>query len=298
MQTVPLTPSQSTKAWTVLSLIEWSAQHLGSKGFDEARLHVELLLAKVLGYSRIQIYTNFDKPLDQSELAEFKTLLQRRMSHEPLQYIIGETEFMGLPLFVNPSVLIPRPETEQLVEKVLEAIRSVDSDGLEILDIGTGSGNIPVALSKFAPNVFVTSIDVSDEALQTAAVNVTRNKADRITLMKADVFSDFLPGKQFDLIVSNPPYISVEEFSLLQPEIKDFEPRIATTDDADGYRFVRRISQFSSRRLNYGGLMLMEIAYNQAREAQKIVAQAGLHGIQIFQDHSGNPRILMARRDR
>ncbi len=282
--------------WTVLSLIDWSTQHLSQQGFDEARLHVEILLAYTLNFSRLQLYTHFDKPLAPDELSRFKELFKRRLAHEPLQYIIGETEFMGLPLFVDSRVLIPRPETEQLVERVLDAIKSLNKEKVAVLDIGTGSGNIPIAVAKFAPKANITAMDVSADALAVAKENASRNGIGNINFVRADIFSDTLPPKTFDVIVSNPPYIALKEFLSLLPEVRDFEPRIATTDEGDGLKFIRRIAYVAVQQLNDGGFLLIEIAYNQSEQAAHILQQAGLRDVEVFQDFAGHPRILSARK--
>ncbi|MFN0157847.1 MAG: peptide chain release factor N(5)-glutamine methyltransferase [Bacteroidota bacterium] len=285
------TPPQQ---WTVLSLIEWASAHMREKGFDESRLHVELLLAYVLQLERIHLYTNFDRPLNPEELAAFKTLFLRRLAHEPLQYIIGETSFMGFDLFVDKNVLIPRPETELLVERVVEYINRVTSDQVEVLDIGTGSGNIPVALAKFASKARITSVDVSAEALAVAARNIKRHAVNAVTLIQGDIFGDMLSGREFDLIISNPPYISLQEFQGLQPEVRDHEPRIATTDEDDGFKFIRRIAQLASLNLKSGGAVLIEIAYNQSANAMQLLGDAGLVEVECFPDYAGIPRIVKA----
>jgi release factor glutamine methyltransferase len=282
--------------WTVLSLIEWSTNHLAEHGFDEARLHVELLIAYVLNYSRLQLYTNFDKPLTVEELSRFKELFKRRLAHEPLQYIVGESYFMGLPFFVDSRVLIPRPETEHLVERALEAIKSLGKENVEVLDIGTGSGNIPIALAKFAPHARLTSMDVSAEALVVARKNAELHEVNSIKFMHADILSDEPRAEKFDIIVSNPPYIALKEFSSLLPEVRDFEPRIATTDEGDGFKFIRRIARAAIQTLNAGGFLLMEIAYNQSVQARKILEDAGLQETEVFDDFAGIPRILSARK--
>jgi release factor glutamine methyltransferase len=281
---------------TVLSLIESSTTYLRERGFDEARLHVELLLSHVLKLSRLQLYTSFDRPLTSEEISQFKIVFRRRLTHEPLQYIIGETDFMGIPLTVNKNVLIPRPETELLVEQTLRAIHSFPKERIEILDIGTGSGNIPIAIAKFAPNVSIVSIDVSRDALEVARHNVERNNASNIQLVNASVFDDFLPDQLFDLIVSNPPYIALGEFADLQPEVRDFEPRIATTDEADGVKFASRIAKIATMKLHVHGILLMEIAYNQAQLVRRIVIDAGLKDVEVHEDYAGHPRILSARK--
>jgi len=289
------TVRKEQKEWTVLSLIEWSSGYLADRGFDEVRLHVELMLAHVLQCSRVDLYLHFDRPLTTDELSGFKSLFQRRLAHEPLQYILGETTFMGLALEVGPGVLIPRPETELLVEEVLKAIRQRDSRGLNILDIGTGSGNIPIAIAHFS-HAPVTSIDVSEEALAIARRNVAKSGLPGITLLHAAFLSDVLPGEQFDIIVSNPPYVSAAEFAKLPPEIRSFEPAIATTDGKDGLRMVTEICEFASRRLAANGKLFVEIGFGQAEKVRSIVEVSGLKVDAIIDDYGGIPRIVKAMR--
>ncbi len=296
MEPSPATLSTTRQRWTVLSLLQWATQYLLDHAFEEARLHAELFLAHVLSCSRLQLYTNFDRPMTEAELAHFKTLLKRRLAHEPLQYILGETEFMGIRLAVDRRVLIPRPETELLVEKALEAMKSIDKPDVHVLDIGTGSGNIAIAVAKFEPRARLAAMDVSDEALQVAEANAQSNSIDTIEFLRASVFDEFLPGRRFDVIISNPPYISREEFSLLQPEVRHYEPRIATTDNADGLTVIHRIAEVAAQRLHDGGSLFLEIAYNQSAEAAAIAEQAGLRDVRVATDFAGHPRILSARK--
>lgn len=296
MQPSAVALSATQRHWTVLSLLQWAAQYLADHGFDEARLHVELLLARVLSCSRLELYTSFDRPLTQEELAGFKALLKRRLTHEPLQYILGETEFMGIRLAVDRRVLIPRPETESLVEKALEAMKTMPGRSIDVLDIGTGSGNIAIAVAKLEPRARVAAIDVSADALHVAESNARHNDAGTVEFFRASVFDEFLPDRELDVIISNPPYISREEFPHVQPEVKDFEPRIATTDDADGLTFVRRIAEVSSQRLRHGGWLFLEIAYNQSAQVKEILERADLCDVRVAEDFAGHPRIVSARK--
>jgi release factor glutamine methyltransferase len=295
MQT-PNIISEPTKFWTISSLLEPAKNSLEACGFEDARLNVELLLAHVLGVQRTQLYANYDRQIESNELADFNALLERRLAHEPLQYILGETEFMGLPLYVNSSVLVPRPETELLVEKTLETIKAKGNERVEILEVGTGSGNIPIALAHFAENAVITSIEVSAPALEIAARNIQPHGFTRISLHQEDVFSDFLPGKTFDIIVSNPPYVSKEDFERLEPEIKDYEPRVATTDGGDGYAVIKRVIEVAAGKLKPNGSLLLEIAYNQSGETERIARSCGFSDVEFFNDFSGIPRIVRACR--
>ncbi len=246
-------------------MLQWGTSYLSEKGFDESRLTIELLLSHVLRLKRIQLYTSFDKPLTDGELASFKTLLQRRLQHEPLQYIIGTTDFMGIEFFIDRRVLIPRPETEVLVEQAVRHANDHFSGGeIRILDIGTGSGCIAVSLAARLNNATVAAFDKSSDAVVVARLNAEKNGVDkRVAFSVLDVFdiseADF-PSK-FTIVVSNPPYISKAEFTNLQPEIKEFEPPLAVTDDGDGLSFYRRISKIGRALLEPRGAVFVEFAY-------------------------------------
>ena len=296
MHTTQATSSSAPQTWTVLSLVEWAARHLADQGFDEARLHVELLLAHVLHLKRLDLYLQFDRPLLPIELAAFKSLFKRRLTHEPLQYITGETEFMGLPLFVDKSVLIPRPETELLVEKAIERLAALTLASPDILDVGTGSGNIAIALAHFVPQSRVLAMDISPAALATAGRNIERNAVQNVSLVEADIFGSMPSDIPFDMILSNPPYVSLEEYAGLQPEVKDFEPRNASTDEGDGLRYIRTIATLASRQLKAQGSLLLEIGFGQADDALEIVSGAGLSQVQVFPDVAGIPRVILGTR--
>jgi release factor glutamine methyltransferase len=290
------TPPQE---WTILSMIEWSAEYLRSKQFDEARLHVELLLCHVLRCARIDLYVRFDQILTDRERAEFKQLFQRRLRHEPLQYILGETEFMGVRLLTDSRVLIPRPETELLVEKTMEAL-SDKHRIYSILDVGCGSGNIAICLARMCVHCTVDAMDISEDALKVVAENVSRYRLfDRIVIFTGDILCGrgTFNNKPYDIIVSNPPYISKTEFEQLQPEISTFEPRIATTDDADGLTFYRAIATNGIQLLKTGGHVFVEIAYNQGEDVPGIFQRAGYTEIQVYNDYNGMNRVVRAKKE-
>jgi release factor glutamine methyltransferase len=295
MQTASAAHKRTTETWTTLSLIQWGTEYLMARGFDEGRLTTEMLLCHVLRLSRLHLYTQFDRPLSLQELSEFKLLFQRRLMHEPLQYILGQTNFMGLELFVDRRVLIPRPETEELVERVVEVLEAHPGKSVEVLDVGTGSGNIAAAIATLVPKARITAIDSSKDALAVARSNMQRHGITTVELVHADVLSDFLPERSFELIVSNPPYISAADFELLPPEIRDFEPRIATTDGGDGYMFIRRICELARWRLRPKGWLFFEIAYGQAEKAKEIATAEHLSEIEVFPDCGGILRMLKAR---
>lgn len=280
--------------WTVLSLLQWAAAYLTAREFDEARLHVELLLGRVLGLERIALYLQFDRPLTPAELAAFKALFRRRLDHEPLQYILGETAFMGLTLTVEPAVLIPRPETELLVEAAVTGLRASAHAAPAVLDIGTGSGCIALGIAHLVPSADVLGIDRSREALAVARKNHERYPALRVRFEEQDAASASWPPSAFDLIVSNPPYIALEEYRALAPEVRDHEPRMALTDEGDGLSFYDVLFDAARRALRPGGLLLCEIGHGQE---EAITVRASGHGcrvVRVTRDYAGIPRVLEA----
>ncbi len=287
------------RTWTVLSLLGWAGTYLRERGFSESRLHAELLLGKVLGLTRLQLYLQYDRPLGAEELGAFKTLFRRRLAHEPLQYILGETEFMGMVFAVDPRVLIPRPETELLVESAAELLRRPDMPAApEVLDIGTGSGNIAVALGKFVPGAHILGIDVSEGALEVAARNVAAHGAGNVEVRKGDIREEIFGPGRFDMILSNPPYIPLVEMGGLQPEVRDFEPSVATTDGADGLSLISRVCDVASISLRGRGWLLLEIGFGQGPAVLSLASGRGFPGGDIVSDYGGIPRVFRVRRSR
>ncbi len=249
---------QETQAWSIRDLMKFSIDHLQRHGFDEARLTVELLLAYALRRQRIELYTHFDQPLTKNELKAFRELLERRLHHEPVQYIVGTTSFMGLQFRVDQRAFIPRPETETLVEQtMLICNQRLAGEHAAVLEIGTGSGNIAISLAKLVRDIQITTIDTSAAALELANSNArTHESAEHIVFQKMSAFDELkeiLPHP-FDLLVSNPPYVPEEEWHRLAPEICKFEPKEAVTDLKDGYVFYRRIAQDRERSCPEGWL--------------------------------------------
>ena len=277
---------------TVLECINKSADYLAAKGVESARTNAELLLGHLLKCNRLDLYLKFDQPLSENEIELYREFLKRRGMFEPLQYIIGSVEFYGLKIKVTPSVLIPRPETELLVETV---INSVDKeDELNILDIGCGSGNISVALAANFPNSIVTGIDISADAIKIAKENAgLHNLSSRINFSLKDILKDVsFDSKKFDIIVSNPPYVSEMDFEKVQPEIKNYEPDVAVTDHSDGFVFFRKISRISDKILRQQGMLFFEVAVNQSDHVKKILLNNGFENINIVKDYQNIERII------
>lgn len=275
----------------VLEAIELSADYLKKKGIEEARLNAELMLADILGMKRLNLYLNFDRPLSENEKELYREYLTRRSKFEPLQYILGYTEFFGLKIFVNQNVLIPRPETELLVETIIKHYKS--DSAMSILDIGTGSGAISIALAKNL-NCNITAIDISTKALETARYNADFNNVlDKIQFKEVDILNPTFDLPKYDIIVSNPPYVSKDEYLTLQNEIKNFEPLIAVTDNFDGLLFYKKISEFGKSHLNNNGKLFFELGKGQFDAVKSIMQEKGYSNIEIVKDYSNIERIIV-----
>ncbi len=276
---------------TVLESLKLSTDYLDKKGIESPRLNAELLLADILKCRRIDLYLKFDQPLKEAEVSQYREYISRRGKFEPLQYITGKTEFYGLPFYVSPDVLIPRPETEFMVEEIIKLF-GTRSD-LKILDIGTGSGNIPVVLAKKIANAQITTMDISEKSIQIARRNAVLNEADsKINFVVGDINQLNANGIFYDIIVSNPPYISAEEYPTLQPEIILHEPSIALTDSGDGLNFYRTISIKAKSNLNRGGTLFFELGKGQHIEVQKILQDNGFINIRIIKDYQHIERVI------
>jgi release factor glutamine methyltransferase len=276
--------------WTVLKVLTWTRGYLAEKGVENARLEAEWMLCAVLGLDRVGLYVNFDQPLTESELALFRGMVARRARREPLQHILGTQEFMGLEFAVTPAVLIPRHDTEVLVEEIVKRAAPAS----RILDIGVGSGCIAVALVKSLPQAEVWGVDKSPEALVLAERNAVQHGV-RVTLFEGSLFEPF-PGQRFDLVVSNPPYIPTGDLENLQPEVRDFEPRSALDGGADGLDFYRLIIPAAPGYLSPGGWLLFEAGIDQAGAVLALFEATGRFG-EFFtaKDSGGIERVVGGR---
>lgn len=280
-----------TERWTVLKILQWTADYFTGKKIAAARLEAELLLAATLGLDRVGLYINFERPLDSAELAAFRQQVQRRAKGEPVQYILGETEFWSLPFTVCPAVLVPRADTEVLVEEALARLNNSGS----VLDVGTGSGAIAIALAHDKPGVQVTALDCSEEALQVARGNAERNGvAERVVCIAGDLAE--LPPGPFAMVVSNPPYIPSADCEQLMPEVRDHEPRLALDGGEDGLTAYRQLVSQASRVLIMGGWLLVEVGIGQADEVAAMFKAAGFVEITCRDDYAGIPRVVAGRK--
>ncbi|RPI71392.1 MAG: peptide chain release factor N(5)-glutamine methyltransferase [Ignavibacteriales bacterium] len=276
---------------TVLNAITLSTEFLEKKEIESPRINAELLLAHALKCRRIDLYLSHDRPLSEEEINIYREFIKRRSKSEPLQYITGKVEFYGLEFKVNPSVLIPRQETEVLVETIINSVNTTAK--IKILDIGTGSGNISISLARNLINAEIKTIDDSESALETAVENARLNNVfEKINFAKFDIKSSELPGVQFDIIVSNPPYIAEEEFPKLKDELKIFEPKTALTDFSDGLSYYRIISGKAGKMLNTGGRIFFEVGAGQAEYVRNILSQNGFSEIVIVKDYLKIDRVI------
>lgn len=274
--------------WRILDIIKASETALKDKGILNPRLNAEVLLAGTLNTTRINLYLDFDKPLTESEITSYREKIKRRMKHEPLQYITGFTEFYGLKFKVNPSVLIPRQETEILVEKCIEVIYSVDNP--KILEIGTGSGCISVSIAKNAPCI-IDAIDISDDALALAKENAELNEVSSINFQNKNALTDLKNFNDYDILISNPPYIPADEIETLSEEVKDFEPFNALTDNSDGTVFYRKIFELASVTSKPIDIIL-EIGDRKKEIIENLLKEYSFNDHTFYKDLINIPRVL------
>jgi release factor glutamine methyltransferase len=276
-------------AWTTLAVLDWTTQRFSEAGIAPARLEAQLLLAHVLQCSRMQLYTGFDKPLGETELAAYRGLIKRRLAGESVSYLLNEQEFWGLPFYVDEHVLVPRPDTETLIE-VARSLVPDRAAACRVLDLCTGSGAIAIALAKELPAAQVVATELSSEAAAIAKKNAERNAvADRVDVRLGDLFAP-VAGERFDLIVSNPPYIASAVIDTLSAEVRR-EPRMALDGGPDGMAFYDRICGTAREYLANGGALVVEHGFDQADAVRERFERAGFTAITLTHDLGKNPRI-------
>lgn len=294
----PLQPNKPS--WTILELIQWTTAYFTSHDIDSARTTAELFLADVLNVNRIDLYLQYDRPLIPSELEAFKVLIKRRVQREPVAYIMEHKEFWSMDLKVTPDVLIPRPETECLVEAALNHLSSEsDTNVKKVIDLGTGSGAVVLALASQCPGHLFFASDLSMKALAVASENAEHHGLkDCVHFFSGEWFYPFKHNLVFfDLIVSNPPYIRSGDMETLQPEVCDYEPRMALESEADGLGAIRHIIHHAYSFLNSGGYLLMEIDHHQKDDVRQLIDQTGQYeGVVFLKDYSGYWRVAKMRK--
>lgn len=272
---------------TIGEAYHWAKQKLSAEGIADAPVDARLLLTKLSGLSTASLYFDAERALDDRLCERYRSAVERRASHVPLQYITGEQEFMGLPFLVSPAVLIPRQDTECLVEGAMR-----HCSGRRVLDMCTGSGCIILSLAKLCGLSAAVGVDVSAEALAVAARNA-RALGVEVCLIQSDLFGQV--AGTFDVIVSNPPYIRTGELAGLMPEVRDHEPRMALDGDADGLCFYRRIAGEAGGHLSDGGMLFLEIGCDQAEAVTGLLSENGFGEISVGRDYAGLDRVVSGR---
>ncbi|MBO6584487.1 MAG: peptide chain release factor N(5)-glutamine methyltransferase [Gracilimonas sp.] len=285
---MPKAPSE----WTVLSMLEWATEFFEERNVKSPRMSIEWLLAEVLSVKRLDLYLIYDRPLTAEELDVLRPLVKRRASHEPLQYITGHTDFYNVRIFVEPGVLIPRQETEELVAWILELYPKGET--FSVLDVGTGSGCIPVALKKARPEWDLFATDISDKALSVAKNNAAQNEVD-ISFAQDDIFNpQAFSDRTFDLIISNPPYILHSEKSTLDKEVKDYEPEEALFCEST-VQMYGALEQLSSGVLSADGTVFLELHEDNSGEVLDLFEQANWSA-ELKNDYGQKTRFLKAKK--
>jgi len=277
---------------TILEIIKKSTEFFEKRGVESARLNAELLVGHALGLKRMQLYIQFERLLAESELEKIRPLVKRRSNREPLQYIIGTTEFAGLTLKVDRRALVPRPETEYLVELLVQRFTNKP---VCVVDLGTGTGAIALALARAWPECKVLAVEQSEEALALARENAAAcSLTASVELLKSDWFDGVPVDRKFDLIVSNPPYLSDEETDAAQPEVKDYEPRQALSAGPDSALALEKIIRESRARLTPGGTLALETGIAQHARLQALLQAEGYVSVESLKDLTGRDRFLLA----
>ena len=286
-----------SKVWRIIDIIKWAEKYFPQNLIANPKLEIEWLLRSLLKCSKLDIYLRFEEPLDTKQLTVLKNWINRRIkNNEPLQYITGSCEFYGKRYIVNPKVLIPRQETERIIDIAIEKSNLVQNP--HILDIGTGSGCIALACASEISNSKVYGIDISSDALQIAEENKSRLKLKNIFFGMLDILAEVpdTNSKKYDLLISNPPYIPKSEMNHLSKEIKNFEPHIALTDFKDGLVFYRRFAELGRKIVEVNGWIILEVGLgNHPIEVLSIFKNLNYQYAKLVKDFNGDHRVLIAR---
>ena len=281
--------------WTTRRLLAWTAKHLGQKGVDNPRLATEMLLAHVLGVDRLKLYMDLDRPANELERATFRSLVERAAKHEPVEYLVGKCPFFSMMLNVSPSVLIPRPSTETVVEHVIQHARSTPGFHSPLIaDVDTGSGAIAIALAKHIANSRIIATDISEDALQTAKQNAAeQGVADRIEFRLGDLLEP-VAHERVRYLVSNPPYISDKEWAEVERNVKDYEPESALRGGMDGLQYLRPLIEKGRPLIDSPGQLVLEAAASQKQALIKLAESTSVwENVHVLADHEHLPRVLV-----
>ena len=278
--------------WTIGRILKWTEQYFKEKGIESPRLDAEVLLSHILGRERIYLYVHFDEPLEPAELARYREAIKQRVQRVPVAYIIGEKEFMGLTFKVTEDTLVPRPDTEILVQAAIERLRA-RGDAPRFADIGTGTGAICLSVLHFLPKAQADTVDISPAARAVAEENAAALEvADRVTFHTGDLLAP-LAGQCYDAILSNPPYIPDGDIAALAPEVRLKEPRTALAGGKDGLDFYRRLTADAPAHLKDGGFLAVEVGIHQAAPVAALAVPA-FSRTEILKDYAGIERVVIA----
>jgi release factor glutamine methyltransferase len=277
------------KTWTIASLVKWAVEDFRARGIENPRLDAELIVAHALGIDRTRVIIDGNRPLEGAELAKLRDLVKRRRAHEPIAYLRGHREFYGLEFRVDRRVLIPRPDTEALVDVALARTQHV-SLSMRMLDLCTGSGCVAIATARQRPTSKVLAVDLSADALAVARENALRLGAYNVAFVESDLFAKV--RGVFDMISANPPYIETGDIEGLQSDIKDFEPRLALDGGADGLDVVRRIVEAAPNHLVPGGVLALEIGMGEAEATKALLAARGFTDVRSDRDYAKIERVV------
>lgn len=279
--------------WRVIDLIHWAETYLKEKEFDNPRAEIEWLLCALLDCNRLNVYLRFEEPLSQSQLTILRNWVKRRLQNEPLQYITGSCDFYGRQFLINSKVLIPRPETERLVDIAIEKMNGINSPS--ILDVGTGSGCIATTLGLEIPDSKVMGVDISLDALEVANENKAKLCSENVLFIEMDILNT-LPEKLFDLLISNPPYIPKNEMENLMKDVKDFEPVIALEDKNNGFTFYKRFAEIGRTLVKPGAWFVLEVGMgDHPMMVKSIFSNSGYLNVELIKDYNGDNRVLVVQ---
>ena len=283
--------AEPQKTWTIGSLVKWATDDFRARGIENPRLDAEVLVAFALGIDRTRVIIEAMRPLEPAELALLRDLVKRRRSREPIAYLRGEREFYGRTFHVDPRVLIPRPDTEALVEVALARTTHV-SLSMRQLDLCTGSGCVAITMARQRPTADVLASDLSADALAVARENAYRLGAYNVAFVESDLFASIPAGSRFDVITANPPYIASGDMPGLMPDVRDFEPRLALDGGPDGLELVRRIIEGAPAFLDEGGVLAMEIGAGEAPATRALFESHGYRDVAVERDYGKIERVV------
>ncbi len=285
--------AKKVKNWRIIDLINWGEDYFNKNGFESPKREIEWLLCDLLSYKRVDLYINFEQVVSGLKLAELKKWIKKRLTRMPLQYITGNTEFYGNKFFINENVLIPRQETERLVDLSLQSIIKINQP--RILEVGTGSGCISISIALKREDAQILSVDISEKALSKAKENADYHKTLNVKFSKVDILNEIPDGK-YDILISNPPYISYVEMQNIMSEVKDFEPELALTDFEDGLSFYSRLIKIGPDIVKKGGFMLLEVGLNQHPEKVfSLFDSNGYTDLDFYYDYNNDKRVLKVK---